>query len=204
MISRECLCCSSPFDVPYPSYRKTFCSYTCSAKAKAAARGGLRDRNHPQWRGGISRHPLYHIWQAMKDRCLNPRNSRYRHYGGRGITVCPQWVNSFEQFLADVGEKPSPELSIDRIDNDGNYEPGNVRWATKSQQSANTRRRASAAVERVCPECGGAFMVKNPSRPNVYCSKPCAGRVRARNRGFNVGPLALRKPKIRKTRKKAT
>ena len=146
----------------------------------------------------------------MKDRCLNPNNARYAYYGGRGITVCPQWAHSFEQFLADVGEKPSPELSIDRIDNDGNYEPGNVRWATKSEQSFNTRPRASAAVGRTCPECGGHFMVKNPSRPNVYCSKPCAGRVRARNRGFKVRPIGEpyvrppRKPKPRKTRKKAT
>ncbi len=84
-------------------------------------------------------HPLYSTWQNMRQRCVNPKHPAYSHYGERGVTVCERWSNSFKAFLEDMGEKPSPELSIDRIDNDGNYEPGNCRWATKSQQMLNRR-----------------------------------------------------------------
>jgi hypothetical protein len=73
----------------------------------------------------------------MRQRCANPRNKDYSSYGGRGITVCGRW-GVFENFLADMGEKPAG-LSIDRIDNDGNYEPGNCRWASIEQQSQNRR-----------------------------------------------------------------
>ena len=79
----------------------------------------------------------YLVWLNMKSRCYNPKNNRYHTYGQRGITVCDEWRNSFKTFLADVGTRPTKNHSIDRIDNNGNYEPGNVRWATRHQQCAN-------------------------------------------------------------------
>lgn len=85
--------------------------------------------------------PEYHSWSGIKQRCLNPRSHAFENYGARGIKVCQQWIDSFEQFLADVGSRPGVGYSIDRIDNDGNYEPGNVRWATASEQSNNQRAR---------------------------------------------------------------
>ncbi len=84
--------------------------------------------------------PEWDAWHSMKQRCLNPNHAAYANYGGRGISICQRWVEDFEAFLADVGLKPDPELTLDRIDNDGNYEPGNVRWATWSQQNSNQRR----------------------------------------------------------------
>ena len=89
----------------------------------------------------IKRIPEYNAWVAMKQRCLNPKNPRYKHYGGRGITICEQWLDSFPQFLNDMGMKPAHQLSIDRINNDGNYEPSNCRWATIKEQHANQRYR---------------------------------------------------------------
>ena len=87
-------------------------------------------------RHGLHRSPEYRAWNAMKDRCLNPKNKRYRHYGGRGIKVCDSWLK-FENFYADMGPRPSPSLSIDRVNNDGNYEPGNCQWSTLEQQNNN-------------------------------------------------------------------
>lgn len=85
-----------------------------------------------------SSRPEYGVWWDMKTRCFNPKCKAYKHYGGRGITVCKRWMN-FENFLADMGERPEG-MSIDRFpNNDGNYEPGNCRWATQQQQSENTR-----------------------------------------------------------------
>jgi hypothetical protein len=83
--------------------------------------------------------PEYHIWDGMKSRCYNPKRHDYGRYGGRGIKVCQKWRDSFLAFIGDVGQRPDSSYSIDRIDNNGNYEPGNVRWATIFQQRANRR-----------------------------------------------------------------
>lgn len=101
-----------------------------------------KKRIGPPIKHGESREksPEYRAWSHVKNRCLNTNDPNYQRYGGRGISVCERWLQSFPNFLADMGRKPTPAHSIDRIDNDGNYEPGNCRWATKAQQSANTSR----------------------------------------------------------------
>jgi len=101
--------------------------------------GKLRKHGYAS-RGG-KRSPEYRAWDAMKQRCLNPNANRFEDYGGRGITVCDSWM-TFDNFLADMGEKPEPksQYSLDRIGNDGNYEPGNTRWATRSEQQKNRPR----------------------------------------------------------------
>lgn len=91
--------------------------------------------------GGRSKSAEYRAWIAMKNRCLNPNQDRFADYGGRGISVCVRWLKSFENFLSDMGRKPSPLHTLDRKDNNGDYKPSNCRWATPEQQRANQRRR---------------------------------------------------------------
>lgn len=123
---------------------------------------------------GMCDHPLYNCWAKMRRRCFVETDPAYTDYGGRGITVCDRWVNGadgkagFERFVNDMGPKPTPQHSIDRRDSDGNYEPGNCRWATKAEQARNRRSNryvevggARMSVAEACDRLGLSYAIVN-------------------------------------------
>lgn len=112
---------------------------------------------------GMAGTPEFVCWRHAKDRCFNKNDKSYANYGGRGITMCERWRNSFENFYADMGPRPGPRYSIDRIDVNGNYEPGNCRWADDFVQARNKRmfRNNTSGIN-------GVYHKKKPNRWHAY------------------------------------
>lgn len=129
--------------------------------------GGLRH-------GGYGS-PEYRSWSNMLTRCYNPKATRFKDWGGRGITVCESWRRSFEAFLTDMGPKPTTRHTIDRTDNDGNYEPGNCRWATYAEQSSNQRKRPPHSAATRAKHARNAHVIRFWEKRDLSGTGPLEG-----------------------------
>lgn len=152
---------------------------SCGCLANKMRKNGLVHKTH-----GLSKRPSYKTWKHIKDRCLNPNSTFYKDYGGRGISIFEPWKEDFNTFYGYVSKLPHFEekgYSIDRINNDGNYEPGNVRWATRIEQNNNTRRNVFFEVD------GKKYSVKEYANEHGLTYKQVHGKFiqRAKERRTN-------------------
>ena len=141
--------------ITHPKEAHWLCCCDCGAETVAESRelrrGERRSCGCQRQRGthGMTDTPEWRIWQGMLTRCRYSKHMSFKNYGGRGILVCGRWANSFENFFLDMGNRPSAKHSIDRIDNDGNYEPSNCKWSTAKEQARNKRKRS---LRTHCPQ----------------------------------------------------
>lgn len=156
----------------------------------AAFRRCIMARRYEQH--GMTKTPEWGAWARMIGRCENPSTPEYHCYGGRGIQVCREWKDSFLAFYRHVGPRPSPKHSIDRIDNNGDYRPGNVRWATRHQQQANMRKSV------LITHGGETLCAREWSRRTGLCHHTITARLRAGypiDRVLSPEPLPHRSPR---------
>lgn len=159
-VNHKCRKCGKKFSA-YRSAERIYCGNSCAGKVGPLKHGESRSR-------------LYSVWRGMKSRCANKSNAAYKYYGGRGIRVCAEWVNSYESFSMWAKRSGYRDgLELDRVNNNGNYCPSNCQWATRRQQMANTRKRCDGITSKykgVSALPGGRWRAQccDPSRKSPH------------------------------------
>ena len=141
----KCVCGEEVYVISTNLRRNSSKSCGCLRKEQAKLRKANFRHGQASYKEGITSE--YKTWSTMIQRCTNPNRKDYHYYGGRGITICERWLNSFEAFFTDMGERPK-DMTLDRVDSDSNYEPGNCRWSTPKEQVQN-RRKPNLSLRRI-------------------------------------------------------
>lgn len=154
------------------------CGREFSVRCADIGRGVVKSCGCRQYttKHNMSLSPEYKAWGGAKHRCSNKNNRSFKNYGGRGVKVCDRWKNSFKFFIKDMGVRPSKSHSLDRINNNGDYEPSNCRWATTSQQALNKRFPSAPKTEVTCCTCAKKFLILSSlvsAKKKHWCADSC-------------------------------
>lgn len=177
----RCQCVCGNFKISAASDLKRSPHGSCGCKTREVQSRARRTH-------GMSKHPAFAVWRSMKSRCHRSTHQAWKNYGGRGITVCKRWRDSFENFWTDMGPTYRPGLTLDRRDNNGNYTPANCHWTTPTEQAANTRN------NRILETPWGRMPLAQAARKSGINATTIAYRLQ---NGWDVETALTKKPDFR-------
>lgn len=174
----ECLCECGEIVIIRSTTLKKGKILSCGCESNKLHSELMKKRNTTH---GLSQNPMYQRWLGMKQRCYDVNTINYQNYGGRGIKICNEWRNDFKKFYEYMGDAPGKDYQIDRIDNNGNYEPGNVKWSSRSENATNIRMNSTHNIYKKSDNIF-SIQIRRKNKVKYFSAKSLEGAIELRDK----------------------